>query len=56
MDKMLLDKTLAELSELNDNLWYLSQRVKRIQELIGTNVGRLMDISDNVRTEGNWKE
>ena len=56
MDKMLLDKTLGELSELNDKLWYHSQQVKKIQSLIYNHIGRLMDISDNVRTEGNWEE
>lgn len=56
MDKMLLDKTLAELSEMNDKLWYHNQQVRKYQELINTHVGRLMDISDDVRTESNWKE
>lgn len=56
MDKALLDQTLGELSELNDSLWHHSQKVKKIQELINAHIGRLMDISDDVRTEGNWKE
>ena len=56
MDKMLLDKTLNELSDFNDKLWYHNGQVKKYQALINTHVGRLMDISDDVRTEGNWEE